>query len=92
MAAKVVYYSLSSRINCGAGNWPSHALIAEEASCSVATVKRALVELRAAGVVDWRQRKDPRKGGGQTSNEYRIIVSAPFQQAGQQDSPGDVPF
>ena len=78
MAAKCVYMSLSSRINCGAGNWPSHALIAEEASCSVATVKRALVELRDAGVVEWRQRTTGK--GGQTSNEYRLIVSAPFQQ------------
>lgn len=78
MAAKCVYISLSSRINCGAGNWPSHALIAEEASCSVATVKRALVELRDAGVVEWRQRTNGK--GGQTSNEYRLIVSPPFSQ------------
>lgn len=85
MAAKVVYMSLSSRINCGAGNWPSHALIAEESSCSIATVKRALVELRDAGAVEWRQRATLK--GGQTSNEYRLIVSPPFQP-----HEGDAPF
>jgi DNA-binding transcriptional regulator YhcF (GntR family) len=85
MAAKVVYASLSSRINCGAGNWPSHALLAEESSCSIATVKRALIELRDAGVVEWRQRSTAK--GGQTSNEYRLIVSPPFQS-----SDGGAPF
>lgn len=87
MAAKCVYMSLSSRINCGAGNWPSHALIAEESSCSIATVKRALVELREAGVVEWRQRTNGK--GGQTSNEYRLIVSVPFQDTAPKE---EAPF
>lgn len=87
MAAKCVYMSLSSRINCGAGNWPSHSLIAEESSCSIATVKRALVELREAGVVEWRQRTNGK--GGQTSNEYRLIVSVPFQNPTPE---GQAPF
>lgn len=80
-SAKLVYMSLSSRLNCGDGNWPSHSTIASEASCSVATVKRALVELRDAGVIEWRHRSDGK--GGQTTNDYRLIVSAAFAPQGE---------
>lgn len=83
--AKLVYLSLSSRLGYSAGNWPSHATIAAEASCSVATVKRALAELKAAGVIDWRHRSNGK--GGQISNEYRLIVSPAFSP----DQPDSVP-
>lgn len=84
--AKLVYLSLSSRLNCADGNWPSHATIATEASCSVATVKRALAELKAAGVIEWRHRSDGK--GGQVSNVYRLIVSPIFEPA----TTGTAPF
>ena len=74
-SAKLVYLSLSSRLNYE-GNWPSHATIASEASCSVATVKRALIELKDAGVIDWEHRSDGK--GGRTTNAYRLIVSPAF--------------
>lgn len=75
-SAKLVYLSLSSRLNYTNGNWPSHATIASEASCSIATVKRALTELKEAGVIDWQNRSDGK--GGQTTNAYRLIVSPAF--------------
>lgn len=75
-SAKLVYLSLASRLNYTGGNWPSHTTIAAEASCSVATVKRALNELREAGVIEWESRTDLR--GGQMTNAYRLIVSPAF--------------
>lgn len=85
--AKLVYLSISSRLGLPYGQHPSHATMAAEASCSVATVKRALNELRAAGVVEWRHRSDGK--GGQTSNDYRLIVSPAFEDRAE---PGVAPF
>lgn len=75
-SAKLVYLSISSRINFPDGDQVSHAVMATEASCSIATVKRALNELRAAGVVDWESRGNGE--GGQGRNAYRLIVSPAF--------------
>lgn len=81
-SAKLVYLSISSRLGFE-GQYPSHATMAAEASCSVATVKRALNELRDAGVIEWQRRSDGK--GGQITNSYRLIVSPPFEQKAQQE-------
>jgi predicted transcriptional regulator len=84
-SAKLVYLSLSSRLNYSNGNWPSHTTIASEASCSVATVKRALNELRDAGVIEWQHRTDG--DGGRTTNAYRLIVSPTFEATATEPPP-----
>jgi len=72
--AKLTYLALSSRADENGECYPSHELIATEASCSVATVKRVLEDLKALGVVSWTKR--PRKDGtGQSSNLYKISIS-----------------
>jgi DNA-binding transcriptional MocR family regulator len=86
-AAKLVYLSISSRINFPAAQHPSHATMAVEASCSVATVKRALNELKAARVVEWRHQGNGK--GGQGNNAYRLIVTPAFET---KSDAGDVPF
>lgn len=83
--AKLVYLSISSRLNFPEGQHPSHATMATEASCSVATVKRALNELRAAGVIEWEHRGDGR--GGQGTNAYRLIVSPAFESKAAPPAP-----
>lgn len=70
-AAKLVYLALSSRAGRSGESWPKHATIALEASCSVATVKRALVELRGLGVIEWDTRLRP--NGTKTANRYRLV-------------------
>jgi hypothetical protein len=72
--AKLTYLALSSRADENGECYPSHELIAQEASCSVATVKRVLQDLRALGVVSWKKR--PRQDGtGQSSNTYKITIA-----------------
>lgn len=71
--AKLVYLALSSRSDRYGQSHPSHATLAREASCSVATVKRALEDLRQLDLVDWDVRfRDDNEG--QTSNVYTIAV------------------
>lgn len=71
--AKLVYLALSSRSDRYGQSHPSHATLAREASCSVATVKRALDDLRELGLVEWDVRfRDDNEG--QTSNVYTIAV------------------
>ncbi|MWV50092.1 hypothetical protein GRS96_12515 [Rathayibacter sp. VKM Ac-2803] len=67
---KLVYLALSSRVDKYGTAFPSHATIAAEASCSIASVKRALVELREIGVVEWTNAA--RGNGGQSANEYTV--------------------
>ena len=83
--AKLVYLSISSRIGLPNNN-PSHATIAIDASCSVATVKRALVELRDRNMIAWEQRSDGK--GGQLSNSYRVLVEPPVRTPTQDDRAG----
>ena len=72
-AAKLVYLALSSRANRYAQSTPSHRLLAQEASCSIATVKRALLELQALDLVSWEDRYRP-GDEGRTSNVYTVSV------------------
>lgn len=73
--AKLVYLALSSRANKYGQSTPSHGRLAREASCSVATVKRALEELRDVHkVVSWETRR--RGAQGMTSNVYTIGIAA----------------
>lgn len=77
--AKLVYMCLSSRTAREQTAWPSHALMAKEAGISVTSVKAALGELKALGVVEWSQRRTA--SGGQTSNIYRVhIAPTPSRQ------------
>lgn len=71
---KLVYLALSSRVDKYGTAFPSHATIAAEASCSVASVKRALVELREIGVIEWTNAA--RRSGGQSANEYTVKNNA----------------
>lgn len=71
--AKLVYLSLNSRTARVAASWPSHALIASECGISVTTVKAALNELKALGLVRWEKRI--REDGGATSNMYYLRAS-----------------
>lgn len=52
---------------------PGHAAIAAATGFSVATVKRALLDLRQAGAVKWTERHD--KNGSATSNLYTFPAS-----------------
>jgi predicted ArsR family transcriptional regulator len=51
----------------------------------VATVKRALNELKAAGVIDWQHRSDG--DGGRTTNAYRLIISPTFEATAAAGTP-----
>lgn len=84
-AAKLVYLTLSSRINRENVAWPSHRLMAAETGTSVSTVQRALVELRDLGVLTWRPRR--RGDNGQTSNEY-VLALSPWDAARRASSQG----
>lgn len=77
--AKAVYLALSSRADPRGQSFPSHETLAEEASCSIATVKRALLQLRELGVVTWVSR--PRDEGGRSSNLYTITVGQPVDNS-----------
>ena len=68
--AKLVYISLMSRTSRTNASWPSHALIGREAGIGVTSVKAALNELKALGLVRWAKRT--RDDGGATSNMYYI--------------------
>lgn len=72
--AKLVYLALSSRMDKHGQAHPSHRLLAEECSCSIPTVKRALDELRQLGVITWAARRLDNES--QTSNLYTVGVAA----------------
>jgi len=74
--AKLVYLSLNSRLGLPVIN-PSHATIASEASCSPASVKRALAELRDRQMIEWTQQTNGK--GGQVSNVYRVLIEPPVR-------------
>lgn len=55
---------------------PSHAAIAERASCSERTVRRALARFEALGLLRWQRRLVRRPGAWrseQTSNAYELV-------------------
>lgn len=73
--AKLVYMSLTSRTSRTNASWPSHALMARECGIGVTSVKTALAELKALGLVTWAKRV--RDDGGATSNMYYLRTSLP---------------
>ena len=68
--AKLVYLALSSRANKHLQCWPDLERVAEESSCSVASVQRALKELRDIGAITWVKRT--RGVSGRASNLYTL--------------------
>lgn len=73
--AILVLLALASRVNKAGVCWPKHKTIAAEARRSVPTVKRALAELRDAGLIEWHTLR--REDGGDSSNEYRLTLTHP---------------
>jgi len=63
---KAVLMALSSH---GGEIFPSHAVLAHEAGCSVATLKRVLVELKRKGWISWQERF---RSNQQTTNVYQL--------------------
>jgi DNA-binding IclR family transcriptional regulator len=69
--ARMVLLVLTAFVNSQSQEcWPSHATIAKGGGMSAPTVKRALNDLRDAGLVTWEPRFDHESG--QTSNVYRL--------------------
>ena len=68
--AVLVYVYLCDRANADGECFPSHRTMARELGLSVATVKRALEDLVAAGCLVKTERRMER--GGRTSNLYRL--------------------
>jgi hypothetical protein len=73
----LVYVALTGRTNRSGECWPSYATLAKEARCSPASARRAVKELRDAGLVTVTQRKRE-SDGAQTSNIYRVNLGAPL--------------
>lgn len=68
--AKLIYMCLNSRVSRTGQAFPSQAKMAKESGMSVTSVKQALQELKALGVVRSEVRR--REDGGQTSNIYHL--------------------
>lgn len=73
--AKLVYLVIQSHTNEQGTAWPAQSKIATESGLSLATVKRALEELRGRGLVTAEERR--RKDGGKTSSVYAVALVAP---------------
>lgn len=69
--AKLVYFYLNDRKNKDNVTWPGINTIARDLSLSRTTVKRALQDLEAAGLV--RKEAYYRANGSATSNRYHLI-------------------
>ncbi len=69
--AKVVYLYLHDRMDKEKKAWPGIKTIATDLSLSRSTVKRAIKDLEAAGLI----RKEPhyRENGSATSNRYYLL-------------------
>ncbi|GAA1549815.1 hypothetical protein GCM10009804_03000 [Kribbella hippodromi] len=67
-----VYVALSWNANPEGKCWPSHKSLARSAGCSESSVKTALKNLRAKGLVSWENRTSPE--GDPTSNVYYLSV------------------
>ena len=70
--SKYVYLYLCDRVNRDGICWPSIATIAKELELSKSTVRRALNDLRAAGLLTTKQRY--RSNGGTSTLEYQLIM------------------
>ena len=75
--AKLIYLYLNDRKNKDNVSWPGINTIARDLSLSRTTVKRAIQDLEAAGLV--RKEAHYRANGSATSNRYYLIA-----QNGQQ--------
>jgi hypothetical protein len=74
-SARLILLRLADQASDEGWCWPSHQGIAQNCRVSVATVKRVLAELEAAGeLVRWRR-------GRQVSNVYRVLVGTPVEAA-----------
>ncbi len=69
--AKLVYLYLHDRMDKERKAWPGLGTIARDLSLSRSTVKRAVKDLEAAGLI----RKEPhfRENGSATSNRYYLL-------------------
>lgn len=69
--AKLVYIYLYDRMDKERKAWPGLNTIARDLSLSRSTVKRAVKDLEAAGLIQ----KEPhyRENGGATSNRYYLL-------------------
>ena len=65
-----VYLYLADRANKAGQCWPAIPTIAQDLHLSVSTVKRALRDLRAAGLIETEQRY--RQKGGKSSLLYTL--------------------
>lgn len=70
--AVAVYGYLTDRANKDRECWPAIPTIAEEIKLSEATVRRAIKDLKNAGVIETEQRY--RTKGGKSSLLYRIKI------------------
>lgn len=75
--AKIIYVYLSGRVGKDSVCYPSQELIAKEASLSVSTVKRGLLELEKKGIITRRTERTERG----RRNYYRLLVH-PFTPGG----------
>lgn len=74
--AKMVYTVLTTYANKGRQCFPAVKAIARDASCSRGTAKKALKELRDAGIVEVKHRRscvNEVEGRYHYSNEYRLL-------------------
>lgn len=72
-----VFLALSRFADQRGACYPSYARLAEVSRLSVATVKRALLTMRRAGIVSSTSRR--RADGGQTSSLYHLHLSRPLE-------------
>jgi hypothetical protein len=86
-ASRDVLLALGRFGACRFGIFPSHALLAARARCSVRTVQRALQAARSLGLVDWCARRV--RAGWRSlrrSNRYVLTIPAtPRATTGQDD-------
>lgn len=68
--AVAVYLYLADRANTAGQCWPAIPTIAQDLHLSVSTVKRALCDLRTAGLIETEQRY--RQKGGKSSLLYTL--------------------
>jgi hypothetical protein len=73
--ALLAYVALSGRADRSGECWPSIATLAKEARCSASSARRAVRELRLAGLVTVRSQQRTHDGG-QSSNVYRVYISS----------------
>ena len=86
--ALLAYVALSGRADRSGECWPSIATLAKEARCSASSARRAVRELRLAGLVTVRAQQRS-YDGGQSSNVYRVYISTdPKPPVSRRQPPG----